>query len=58
MKIYAPDKNFNGTSAGVCFVGGTGETVSQFLADWFESHGYQIEKETRSKVKKTAKEGE
>ena len=44
MKIYAPVKDFNGLRNNVRFVNGVGETDNPQLLEWFESHGYSLEK--------------
>lgn len=44
MKIYAPNKYANGVYASVHFTNGVGETDNQRLIEWFESHGYTLEK--------------
>lgn len=42
-KIYAPNKQYTGISAGVPFVNGAGETDDPHLIDWFKAHGYEVE---------------
>lgn len=42
-KILAPNKTYNGVSAGVPFVNGKGETDDPHRIEWFERHGYEIE---------------
>lgn len=44
MKIYAPNKQANGVYASVLFVDGVGETDNPRLIEWFETHGYTLEK--------------
>lgn len=44
-KIYAPNKQYSGLSAGVVFVNGVGETDKVPVLDWFREHGYQVEEE-------------
>lgn len=44
MKIYAPNKYANGVYASVLFVDGVGETDNPRLIEWFETHGYKLEK--------------
>lgn len=44
MKIFAPNKQYTGTSAGVPFCNGVGETNDLHLLNWFRSHGYELEK--------------
>ena len=41
-KIYAPNKQYNGISAGVTFVQGVGESSNPHLLDWFKSKGYEV----------------
>lgn len=42
-KIYAPNKQYVGVSAGVPFINGVGECTNPYLLDWFKSKGYEIE---------------
>lgn len=42
-KIYAPNKEYTGISAGVPFVTGVGETDDPRLLEWFRTHGYEVE---------------
>jgi len=51
-KIYAPNKEYTGISAGVPFVNGVGETDKPELLEWFETHGYEVEKATEKKPAK------
>lgn len=44
-KVYAPNKQYSGLSAGVIFVNGVGETDKAHVLDWFREHGYQVEEE-------------
>ncbi|MHB8061260.1 MAG: hypothetical protein ACYDG2_01295 [Ruminiclostridium sp.] len=44
-KIYAPNKQYTGISAGVRFAKGVGETDNPDLIEWFKSHGYEVERE-------------
>ena len=53
-KIFAPNKKYNGISAGVKFVNGVGETNDPRLIKWFKSKGYKVEK-VKSKSKTEAK---
>lgn len=41
-KIYAPNKQYNGISAGVMFVNGVGETSDPHLIKWFQEKGYKV----------------
>jgi hypothetical protein len=43
MKVYAPNKQYTGTSASVPFCNGVGETEDPRLLRWFKSHGYEVE---------------
>lgn len=45
-KIYAPNKQYTGISAGVNFVNGIGECTDPYLISWFETKGYIVEKES------------
>lgn len=40
-KVKAPNKNYNGISAGVHFV--NGEAITDKSIDWFEKKGYKVE---------------
>jgi len=42
-KIYAPNKQYVGVSAGISFMNGVGECTNPYLLDWFKSKGYKIE---------------
>jgi len=42
-KIYAPNKEYTGISAGVPFMNGVGETDRPELLAWFREHGYTVE---------------
>lgn len=43
MKVFAPNKQYTGTSASVPFLNGVGETEDFRLLHWFKSHGYEVE---------------
>lgn len=43
MKVYAPNKQYTGTSASVPFCNGVGETEDPRLLHWFKGHGYEVE---------------
>ncbi len=43
MKVFAPNKQYTGTSASVPFLNGVGETEDPRLLHWFKSHGYEVE---------------
>ena len=51
-KVYAPLKDYNGISASVTFVNGTGETDNENLLEWFEERGYTVEREKLKRAKK------
>lgn len=42
-KIFAPNKQYTGLSAGVAFAKGKAETDNPHLIEWFRVHGYQVE---------------
>lgn len=42
-KIYAPNQEYAGISAGVPFVNGIGETEDPLRLAWFKTHGYEVE---------------
>ena len=44
-KIFAPNKDYTGISAGVGFVKGVGECADPYLISWFKSKGYTVEGE-------------
>lgn len=44
-KIVAPNKQYDGVSAGVKFDKGVGHTDKPYLIAWFKQHGYTVEKE-------------
>ena len=41
-KIYAPNKKYNGVTAGISFADGVGETSDERLKKWFKDRGYQV----------------
>ena len=43
MKVFAPNKQYTGTSASVPFCNGVGETEDPRLLQWFQCHGYEVE---------------
>lgn len=43
VKIYAPNKEYTGMSAGVSFCNGVGETDTPRILEWFKSHGYSVD---------------
>ncbi|MCO7122030.1 hypothetical protein NIA71_08720 [Ihubacter massiliensis] len=49
-KILAPNQAYTGTSAGVAFLNGKGETDDSYLIEWFKAHGYEIEDDAESKM--------
>jgi hypothetical protein len=44
-KIIAPNKQYDGVSAGVKFEKGVGHTDKPYLIEWFKGHGYTVEKD-------------
>ena len=44
-KVYAPNKQYDGISAGVKFTNGVGVTECPLLKEWFVTHGYTVEEE-------------
>lgn len=42
-RIYAPNKEYSGRSAGLPFACGMAETEDPHLLDWFRKHGYKVE---------------
>lgn len=55
VKIMAPNKNYDGISAGVKFSKGIGECADPFLIEWFKEKGYEVEE---PEVKETLEESE
>ena len=55
VKIYAPNENYSGSSAGVTFVNGVGETDNLYLIEWFKDHGYKVDEESIDSEEKTMK---
>jgi hypothetical protein len=53
MKIIAPNKQYNGISAGVQFKDGVGECTDPHLIEWFAKKGYVVEQieQVEQKVK-------
>ena len=51
-KIYAPNKEYTGLSAGVLFENGEGQTESRHLLDWFREHGYEVWEEPEQESEK------
>ena len=49
-KIYAPNEEYTGISAGVLFTDGKGETTEPHLIEWFREHGYRVEEESDVKM--------
>ena len=43
-KVFAPNKQYSGISAGVAFANGVGECANPYLLKWFKNHGYEVEK--------------
>ena len=55
VRIYAPNENYTGSSAGVTFVNGVGETDNPYLIDWFKERGYRVEEEDIDSEEKSKK---
>lgn len=51
-KIYAPNKQYTGVSAGVTFVNGVGECSDPWLLGWFREQGYGVEDKPQTKTPK------
>lgn len=51
MKIYAPVQDANGYWCNVKFVNGVADCDEPHLIEWFESHGYRIEKREPKVIK-------
>ncbi len=49
-KIICPNQKYKGISASVDFSNGIGYTEKDYLAKWFETHGYKVEKFEESKT--------
>lgn len=43
VKVHTPVKGFTGTSAGVAFADGVGETDDPNALAYFKRHGYEVE---------------
>lgn len=41
-KVVAPNKDYNGISAGVTFTQGIGKCTDPYLLTWFKSKGYEV----------------
>ena len=41
--IKSPNQEYTGTSAGVYFVNGLGNTDNENLIEWFRDRGYEVE---------------
>lgn len=50
-KIIAPNKAYNGVTAGVKFMDGKGETEINRLLFWFKEKGYEVEETVLPKKK-------
>lgn len=60
-KIICPNQKYKGISASVDFLNGIGYTEKDYLAKWFETHGYIVEKVKENKTPandKTQKDNE
>lgn len=49
-KIYAPNKQYTGVSAGVTFAGGAAECEDVARLNWFREHGYRVEEPEKAPV--------
>lgn len=56
-KIYAPNKQYTGVSAGVPFASGVAECNDPARLKWFREHGYQIEEAKPAKTAPVPKVG-
>lgn len=41
--IKSPNQEYTGTSAGVAFINGVGNTDNENLIEWFRDRGYEVE---------------
>lgn len=57
-KVYAPVKDYTGTSASVGFVNGVGETSDARLLIWFAGHGYTVSKSVLTRLNEAKSESE
>lgn len=48
-KIMAPNREYEGCSAGIIFKNGVGETENSYLIKWFKTHGYEVEELAKMK---------
>ncbi|GEM_PF-690858 len=48
-RIIAPNKTYNGISAGVKFTNGEAECSDKWTIKWFKEHGYSVEEAEESK---------
>lgn len=55
-KIYAPNKQYTGISAGVPFAAGVGESDNPVRLAWFREHGYDVTEESATPVLKSPAE--
>lgn len=53
--IKSPNQEYTGTSAGVTFVNGVGNTDNENLIKWFRDRGYEVEEDSEEKAKKPKK---
>lgn len=54
-KIFAPNKQFNGESAGISFRDGEGKTTDPWRLQWFKEHGYKVVKDEKTEAQKEEK---
>ena len=53
--IKSPNQEYTGTSAGVTFVNGVGNTDNENLIEWFRERGYEGEEDTEDTEEKAKK---
>ena len=53
--IKSPNQEYTGTSAGVYFVNGVGNTDNENLIEWFRERGYEGEEDTEDTEEKAKK---
>ena len=57
-KIYAPNKQYTGISAGVPFAAGVGESNNPVRLAWFREHGYEVKEEAAAPAPESPAESE
>lgn len=53
--IKSPNQEYTGTSAGVYFVNGVGNTDNENLIEWFRDRGYEVEEDSEDSEEKAKK---